>query len=162
MPLLNPGRLSDIFLNKNYLIYIATLGPVGLLPYAPGTYGTLVAFLLVVLTKPDDFILFIVFLLSVLIGLPASDKAEKVLGADSGKIIIDEFSGYLLAVLLVPKENLVLLAAFVLFRLFDVIKPPPIRRIERVLSGGTGVMADDLMAAVYVNICLQVWWRLLG
>jgi phosphatidylglycerophosphatase A len=153
--------LSSIFLNKNFLRYVATLGPVGFLPHAPGTYGTLVAYLLVVLIKPSDLFLFVIFLLSVLIGLPASDKAEKVLGVDSGKIVIDEFCGYLLAVLLVPREGLILFGAFVLFRLFDIIKPPPIRRIERTLPGGIGVMADDLVAAVYVNVCLQVAWRLL-
>lgn len=149
-------------MNKNFLRYVATIGPVGFLPHAPGTYGTLVAFLFVVLIKPDDLFLFVIFLLSVLIGLPASHKAEKALGVDSGKIVIDEFCGYLLAVLLIPREGLMLLAAFVLFRLFDIIKPPPIRRIERTLPGGVGVMVDDLVAAVYANICIQVAWRLLG
>jgi phosphatidylglycerophosphatase A len=96
----------------------------------------------------------------ILIGVLSSGDAEKVLGRDSSHIVIDEFCGYLMSVLFLPKEALFLFAAFVMFRLFDIIKPPPIRSIERVLSGGFGVMADDIMAAVYANISLQVLWRL--
>lgn len=149
-------------MNKNILKWIATLGPVGFLPYAPGTYGTCVAFVLVVLFKPVDLFLFMIFLLFLLIGLLASEEAEKTLGEDSGQIVIDEFCGFLLSIIFLPREAPYLVAAFILFRLFDIIKPPPIKRIERVLPGGMGVMADDLVAAVYTNICLQIAGRFFG
>jgi phosphatidylglycerophosphatase A len=62
-----------------------------------------------------------------------------------------------LSVVFVPKNTGFLLAGFFLFRVFDVIKPPPIRKIEEVVQGGAGVMLDDILAAIYTNICLQLW-----
>ena len=146
---------------KNIQKSAATLGPVGFIPYAPGTFGTAVAFLFVLLLKPGDMALFMVLLPSILLGALACDSAEKVLGRDSGQIVVDEFCGYLLSVMFLPRNALILFAAFILFRLFDIIKPPPIKRLEELIPGGAGVMADDIMAAVYTNICLQVWLRLL-
>ncbi|HDK41428.1 MAG TPA: phosphatidylglycerophosphatase A, partial [Nitrospirae bacterium] len=71
--------------------------------------------------------------------------------------VIDEFSGYLPAVLFVPKSAGYLLAAFVLFRIIDIVKPPPIRKMERLISGGAGIMLDDIVAAVYANLLIQLW-----
>ena len=139
----------------------ATLGPVGFIPYAPGTFGTAAAFLMVLLFKPGDMALFMVLLPLILLGTMACDIAEKVMGKDSGQIVLDEFCGYLLSVMFLPRNALILFAAFILFRIFDIIKPPPIKRLEELVPGGAGVMADDLMAAVYTNICLQVWLKLL-
>lgn len=136
---------------------IATLGFIGYLPVAPGTFGSIAGLLLVALLKPGDLYLFILFLSAFFIGLITSHNAEKRLGKDSGHIVIDEFSGYLLSVLFIPKGIGYLLAAFVLFRVFDILKPPPIRRIEGLLTGGTGIMVDDLLAALYTNGCLQLW-----
>ena len=145
---------------KNIQKSAATLGPIGFIPYAPGTFGTAVAFLLVLLLKPGDMVLFMVLLPSILLGTLACDSAEKILGKDSGQIVLDEFCGYLLSVIFLPRNAFILFAAFILFRLFDVIKPPPIKRLEELVPGGAGVMADDIMAALYTNICLQVWLRL--
>lgn len=86
-----------------------------------------------------------------------SGNAEKFLGKDSRHIVIDEFCGYLLAVLFVPRNTGYLIAAFVLFRIFDIIKPPPLKNIEEKTSGGIGIMLDDVMAALYTNLCVQVW-----
>jgi phosphatidylglycerophosphatase A len=90
-------------------------------------------------------------------GTITSGSAEKTLGKDSSHIVIDEFCGYLLAVLFLPKVTGYLLAGLILFRVFDILKPPPIRKIEETMPGGSGIMLDDVMAAVYANICLQVW-----
>ncbi|MBI5049284.1 MAG: phosphatidylglycerophosphatase A [Nitrospirae bacterium] len=139
---------------------IATLGFVGYMPVAPGTFGTAVSLLLVTLLKPDNLELVLIFLPAFLLGVLTSHNAEKALGKDSGHIIIDEFCGYLLCVLFVPKNTGYLIAAFFLFRFFDVLKPPPIRRIERIVPGGAGIMLDDLLAGVYTNICIQVWRHL--
>jgi phosphatidylglycerophosphatase A len=97
------------------------------------------------------------FLPVFLLGLITSNNAEKILGKDSKHIIIDEFCGYLLSVVFVPKNTEYLLVGFILFRVFDILKPPPIRKIEKGISGGAGVMLDDILAAVYTNICLQLW-----
>ncbi len=136
---------------------IATCGFIGHLPYAPGTFGSALALLLVFVIKPDNLELLIIFLPVFLLGLITSHTAEKNLGRDSGHIVIDEFSGYLAAVLFIPKSTGYLLAAFLLFRIFDIIKPPPIRKMEKLFCGGTGIMLDDIMAAVYTNICLQIF-----
>lgn len=136
---------------------IATLGFIGFLPIAPGTFGSAASLLFVVLLKPHDFVILIILLPLFLLGCLTSHNAEKVLGKDSGHIVIDEFCGYLLAVLFIPKNIAYLLAAFVLFRVFDILKPPPIRKIEKSVSGGAGVMFDDILAAVYTNVCIQLW-----
>ncbi len=98
-----------------------------------------------------------IFIPAFLLGLITSHNAEKILGKDSGHIIIDEFCGYLLSVAFIPKSTAYLLSGFILFRIFDVIKPPPIRRLEETVPGGAGVMLDDILAAIYTNICLQLW-----
>ncbi len=127
------------------------------MPIAPGTFGSAVGFLAVLALKPADPVLLIIFLVSFFIGLLASNTAEKTLGKDSTHIVIDEFAGYLLAALFIPKNIGFLAAVFILFRIFDILKPPPIRKIERSFSGGAGIMLDDVFAAVYTNICIQIW-----
>ena len=142
--------------------YIATLGFIGYLPYAPGTFGTAAGFLFVILLRPDDISRLLPFCLFVfLVGLLTSQQAEKQLGKDSSHIVIDELCGYIISVLFVPKSIAYLIAAFILFRIFDIVKPPPIRRIEKVVPGGAGIMLDDVLAGLYANVCLQLWRYLL-
>jgi phosphatidylglycerophosphatase A len=71
--------------------------------------------------------------------------------------VIDEFCGYFISVLFVPKSIGYLIAAFFIFRLFDIVKPPPVRNAENYFSGGFGIMFDDVLAAIYTNLCLQAW-----
>jgi len=127
------------------------------LPYAPGTWGSIAGLLVVALIKPDDFILLLTVLILFLLGVITAHKTEKLLGKDSTHIVVDELCGYLLSVVFVQKTIGYLIAAFFLFRIFDVIKPPPIRRLEINIPGGAGIMLDDILAAVYTNICLQLW-----
>lgn len=97
----------------------------------------------------------------IIIGITASDAAEKVIGeADSGHIVIDEFMGFLVSVFYLPHTAGYLTAAFILFRVFDILKPFPIGKLEKDLSGGLGVMADDVLAGVCVNIILQIWIKI--
>ena len=98
-----------------------------------------------------------IFIPAFLLGIITSHNAEKMLGKDSTHIVIDEFCGYLLSVIFLPKSTAYLLSGFLLFRIFDVIKPPPIRKVEEVFPSGYGIMLDDILAAVYTNICLQLW-----
>lgn len=138
--------------------YIATLGFIGFLPVAPGTFGSLVAFALFILLKPSIFIHIILLFLVIPLGIISSHHAEILLNdKDSRHIVIDEFCGYLLSVLFIPFSIGYALIAFFLFRIFDILKPFPIRKIETVLSGGKGIMADDIAAAIYANLCLQLW-----
>jgi phosphatidylglycerophosphatase A len=137
--------------------HIATLGFLGFMPIAPGTFGTFAAFAVFILLKPSLYLHAAILLLITPIGIISSHIAERVLNEkDSGHIIIDEFCGYFLAVLLVPVSFGYAVAAFFLFRVFDILKPFPIRKMEK-LKGGLGIMADDLMAGLYSNLLLQIW-----
>jgi phosphatidylglycerophosphatase A len=134
---------------------IATLGFIGFLPHAPGTFGTAVCFLFMLVLQPDDMVLILILVPLFFVGVYASGISEKLLGKDSGHIVIDEFYGYLVSVLFIPKSAGYLIAAFILFRIFDIFKPPPIREMEETFSGGFGIMIDDVLAGVYTNLCLQ-------
>lgn len=135
----------------------ATLGLIGYIPVAPGTFGTLAAFALYMLLKPSISAQAAILLLLIPAGFFSCDLAERVLKEkDSSHIVIDEFCGYFFSVLLVPFSLGYALAAFFLFRFFDILKPFPIRKMES-LKGGAGIMADDIMAGLYANIILQMW-----
>lgn len=137
---------------------LATLGFIGYLPIAPGTFGSFAAMLFFYLLKPPLSVHVFLIIAITVIGTIASQKAEKLLNdKDSRHIIIDEFAGYTLSILLLPPTLPYLFAAFLLFRFFDILKPPPIRWIEITLPGGIGIMADDLMAGIYTNALIQIW-----
>lgn len=143
---------------KALLKHIATLGFIGYLPIAPGTFGALAAMLLFASLKPDTSTTVIVLIAVTIMGTLSAHQAEKLLNEkDSRHIVIDEFAGYIVSVLLLPPTIPYYVAAFLLFRFFDILKPPPIRDIERVFPGGMGIVADDLMAGIYTNIALQIW-----
>ena len=144
--------------------HIATLGFIGYLPVAPGTFGSLAAFVLFILLKPSVFVHLTILFIIIPIGIISSHHAERVLNAkDSRHIVIDEFCGYLLSVLFIPFTTGYALMAFFLFRFFDILKPFPIRKLGFFLSGGKGIMADDIAAALYTNLILQVLriWKLI-
>jgi phosphatidylglycerophosphatase A len=136
---------------------IATLGPVGFAPKAPGTVGTAAALVIVALLKPSLPLFLLLVIVSVVLGTVASGRAEKVLGQkDSGHIVIDEVAGYFISMIFLPQTVGYFAAAFVLFRIFDILKPPPINRLQH-FHGGVGVMADDIAAGILANIVLQIW-----
>jgi phosphatidylglycerophosphatase A len=139
-------------------VFLATAGYCGYFPVAPGTVGSaagLVVYLIVWWAQsPLVEAALIVGLF--LIGTWAGTIAERYFGGiDPGPIVLDEVVGMLITLAFVPVGLGGALAGFVLFRLFDVIKPFPARRLES-LHGGLGVMADDAMAAVYANISLRL------
>jgi phosphatidylglycerophosphatase A len=90
------------------------------------------------------------------VGVWASGRAEAIFGQkDSSKIVIDEVVGMLLTLYLLPASLFYLITGFFIFRFFDIVKPFPARRIDTKLEGGLGVMLDDVVAAIYANLCLQ-------
>ncbi|MBI5102335.1 MAG: phosphatidylglycerophosphatase A [Nitrospirae bacterium] len=144
--------------SRLFLKNIATLGFIGYLPYAPGTWGSLAGVLFVAALRPALHTELIIIAAGTILGVIASDAAEKVIGeADSGHIIIDEFVGMVISVTYLPPSAGYLIAAFLLFRLFDIVKPFPIGYVESSLKGGTGVMADDIVAGIFTNGVLQIW-----
>ncbi len=137
--------------------FIATLGFIGYLPLAPGTFGTIFALLIFIVLKPSAFLHLLILLIIIPTGIISAHRAEIILHErDSRHIIIDEFCGYFFSLILIPASVNSALIAFFLFRFFDILKPFPIRTIESSLSGGIGIMADDIMAAIYTNIILQI------
>ncbi len=137
---------------------IATLGFIGYIPVAPGTFGSLAAFIFFYLLKPSLFSHVLILFLIIPAGIISSTHAERLLNEkDSGHIVIDEFCGYFFSVLFIPFSFWYAIAAFFLFRFFDILKPFPIKKIESSLKGGKGIMGDDIMAAVYTNMVLQIW-----
>ncbi len=149
----NPSSLAEAL-----SLHIATLWFVGRLPYAPGTFGSAAGLITFFLLKPPLYAHFLIIVLGTLVGIYTSSSAEKTLREkDSRKIVIDEFIGFYVAVFFVPKTMAFITAAFILFRLFDILKPLAINKLEKALSNGTGIMADDIMAGMYANILLQIW-----
>ena len=144
-------------------VFVATVGYCGYSPIAPGTVGSaagLVVYLLVWWAQSP--VLEAALILGLFgVGVWAGTAAERYFGGiDPGPIVIDEVVGMLITLAFIPVGWSAALAGFVLFRIFDVIKPYPAGRFER-LHGGLGVMADDAMAAVYANLSLRlVMWLL--
>jgi phosphatidylglycerophosphatase A len=131
----------------------------GLARKAPGTFGTLAAFPLywVLSLRLTDLGLLVFFVLAFGLGILICDKTGKALGAaDYGGIVWDEIVAFMLVLFFTPPGWAWSLLAFVLFRLFDIVKPPPIRYFDSNWHGGLGVMFDDLLAAGYALLCMAV------
>lgn len=128
----------------------------GLSRFAPGTMGTIVAipFALALKQLPQPWF-WALLLLSFLLGIYLCGSTARRMGKhDPGGIVWDEMVGYWLTVALVPAHWFWLLAGFALFRLFDILKPWPIRQSERMFQGGLGIMVDDILAALYAMLVL--------
>ncbi|MBI4716054.1 MAG: phosphatidylglycerophosphatase A [Nitrospirae bacterium] len=140
------------------LRFLATGCYAGYSPVAPGTVGSLVGLLLYIPLQAVSPLLYgLAILILFGMGVWVSHSSEREFGmADSPRIVIDEIVGMLLTLFLVPVGMAWAVGGFVLFRFFDILKPPPIRWLERRLPGGWGIMTDDVMAAVYANGALQV------
>ena len=137
----------------------------GLSPIAPGTVGTLLALPLDALLRAtvSDAGYAIAVALGFAVGLWAADRTGRDLGVgDHGAIVWDEVVAFLAVLYFVGAEPVHQAFAFLLFRLFDIVKPPPAAWIDREWHHGLGVMGDDLVAAGYTLLVLALWQRLLG
>lgn len=143
--------------NNRLILFIAQGAYSGRSPFAPGTAGSVVGVLLYLLLADVAFAWYLLACL-LIIGLAiwAADEAEKLLGKkDAPSIVIDEIAGYLVSMILLPSGWGFIIAGFVLFRVFDIIKPFPLRKVQD-LHGGPGIVLDDIGAGIYTNIVLQV------
>ena len=145
-------------MNARLSVAVATALGVGYVPFAPGTFGSLaglVVFAAVRATgQPAVEIAAIVIVF--VAGVWAATAAEAHFGhIDPGPVVIDEVLGMLVTLALVPVSYTGAFVGFVLFRIFDVIKPPPCNKLE-ALPGGWGVMCDDFMAAAYAYACVRL------
>jgi len=146
--------------------HIIALGAgAGLAPVAPGTVGTLLAFPLYWLLAAFATSTVALALLGAafLLGVWACGATGRALGvADHGAMVWDEIVAFAVVLVFTPSGWEWQLGAFLLFRFFDIVKPPPIRYFDRRLKNGFGVMFDDLLAAGYTLLVLAVAQRLLG
>jgi phosphatidylglycerophosphatase A len=143
---------------------IALLAGVGLIRFAPGTFGSLAAVPLHLWAAAhlDAAAHLGAIALLYAIGIWACGRTSRDLGVDDhGGIVWDEVVAFLLVLFFTPPDAVWQALAFVLFRVFDIFKPPPIRHFDRTLHGGFGVMFDDLLAAGYSLLCLAALKALL-
>jgi len=142
---------------------IATTAFLGLRVPAPGTFaGSLPALIIywllfpaAIMKGPGAWIGVAIAVLITAIGIWAAGVAEEAYGHDAGPIVVDEVAGQWISLLFLPKTIVVAVAAFIFFRIFDIVKPFPAGRAQN-LPGGWGIMVDDVAAAVYANLATQV------
>ncbi len=142
---------------NNAVVHIATLGPVGYLPIAPGTWGSGAAVILwwLLLANQHLAVQLTVIVVTIVLAIWSAGIAEQALGHDAKPIVIDEVVGQWIT-LTVCSTNIIHFAlAFFLFRLFDVWKPFPVKQMEK-FPGGLGVVLDDLLAGGYAALVLLI------
>ncbi len=149
---MNTTRKNDI------VVFLATGCFAGFLPKMPGTWGTFAAIPLVIIShrltsimQPVVAVVFVIFAAYI------AGRAEILFeNRDARPIVIDEMVGFLITLLWLPLNFLTLCLGFFLFRLFDIVKPPPISTVEKRLHGGWGVVMDDVLAGVFANVTLRL------
>jgi phosphatidylglycerophosphatase A len=144
-------------------VFLATVAYCGYFPIAPGTVGSAAGLVVYLLVWSTQSRIVEVGLIAVTfaVGTWAATHAERYFGGiDPGPVVIDEVLGMLVTLAFIPVGWPAALAGFFIFRVFDVIKPYPANRLERV-HGGFGIMADDAMAGIYANLALRLlMWAL--
>ena len=140
------------------IIFLATGAGLGKIPFAPGTFGTFAGILFVFILKiinPEYetfcVVAFIIFAIWV------ADEAEKILKQkDPGCIVIDEIAGYIVTMVGIPLSITTIATGFVFFRLFDILKPLPVKYFEKNFKGGPGIVLDDLIAGLLSSLVLRI------
>ena len=141
-------------------MFLATGCFIGNISFAPGTFGTILGLPLCFFLSRTNFsvavfltVIFIVFAIFI------AHHAEKILKKeDPGCIVIDEIAGIMITLLGLPFNAVYVLAGFAIFRFFDILKPFPIRLVEKKLSGGTAIVMDDVVAGIFSNLVLRVFF----
>lgn len=135
----------------------------GLMPFAPGTWGTLAAIPIYLLLARNAWNIYLTcVIVAFIFGVFISDKVARELGVDDHPgIVWDEIVGYLLTMFLAPNGIFWIITGFILFRLFDIWKPQPIKWVDKHVHGGWGIMLDDLLAAIPAWILMRsIAWLL--
>ena len=145
-------------IRRNVILFLSSGCGLGYMPKAPGTFGTLaglpICWLMAQLRPVASLILAAVFILA---SIWISDQSARLLGRkDPGIIVIDEICGLVVALIGLPFTFVNVALGFVLFRVLDITKPVPIRTLERRIEGGAGIVVDDVVAGIMVNITLRI------
>ena len=145
------------FIDK-VIVFVATGAWIGKIPVAPGTFGTLIGILFVLafeIINPCYETFYVVTL--IIFAIWIADHAEKILKQkDPGCIVIDEIAGYVVTMAGIPLSIPVMVAGFILFRFFDIIKPFPVKYFEKNFKGGPGIVLDDLIAGLLGSLVLRI------
>lgn len=137
---------------------MATGAYTGTVPFAPGTLGSLIGLPLCFFLSRLNLLQSAVWILiAIFFAIAIASAAEKILAQkDPGQIVIDEIVGLMVALAGLPFNLNTVLAGFVIFRAFDILKPFPIRLLEKRIGGGSGVVLDDVLAGVYTNLIIRL------
>lgn len=133
----------------------------GLSPIAPGTAGTLVAIPIYLLLSGLSLVNYLLILAIVIVAgiYLCGESARRLQLDDPGGVVWDEIAGFLVTMIAAPVGAVWIILGFILFRIFDIWKPTPIRLLDKYVKGGWGIMVDDLVAGLYALICLQaLYW----
>jgi phosphatidylglycerophosphatase A len=136
------------------VLFVATGFFIGTVPFAPGTLGSLIGLPLCFLLSRINFLQSVVWILIfIFFSIAVASAAEKILGQkDPGQIVIDEMAGLAVTFVGLPFNLKTVLVGFIIFRAFDILKPFPIRILEKRVGGGSGVVLDDVLAGIYANL----------
>ena len=139
------------------ILFVATGCYIGTVPFAPGTFGSLIGLPVCFLLSRLNFLKSAVWILIfILFAIAIASAAEKILKQkDPGQIVIDEIAGLAVTFAGLPFNLKTVLAGFIIFRAFDILKPFPIRILEKRVGGGAGVVLDDVLAGVYANLAVR-------
>ena len=140
------------------VLFVATGFFIGTVPFAPGTFGTLIGLPVCFLLSRLNFLQSVICILVFIpFAIKIASAAEKILKQkDPGQIVIDEIAGLMVTFAGLPFDLKTVLAGFIIFRVLDILKPFPIRNLEKRVAGGSGVVLDDVLAGVYSNLILRL------
>lgn len=140
---------------KKIAYIIATGFGSGYSPLIPGTAGSFIALIIFILVPLDNVSWLIICLIVFFAGIWAAQIVEKEHEKDPGLVVIDEFVGQWISLLFLPRIFLVFIAAFIIFRILDILKPFPANDSQK-LAHGWGIMIDDVIAGIYTNAIIQI------
>ena len=149
-------KLNEVFSNPS--LFLVTGFGIGLLPVAPGTFGSMLGMVLFLalahLYLPVFWLSLIIVILYFFSYLAVQSALKIIKRPDPGEIVIDEVLGMMLVMIAIPPDPKWAFLAFILFRMFDIIKPWPINQVDNKLKNALGVMLDDFIAALYAGIVI--------
>jgi phosphatidylglycerophosphatase A len=139
------------------VLFLSSAGFIGNIPFAPGTFGSLLGLPLCFLLSKVNWRVSVLFLgIFVALAVWVCNKAQRLIQEnDPGCIVLDEISGMMVSLVGIPFNPITYAAGFAIFRLLDIFKPFPIRAVEKKFTGGTGIVLDDIAAGIFTNLILR-------
>ena len=140
------------------VLFLATGFFIGTVPFAPGTFGSIIGLpVCFLISRLNIFLSVLCTILFILFAIWVAAAAEKIFKKkDAGEIVIDEIAGLIVTFVGLPFTLKTAIVGFIIFRAFDILKPFPIRLLERKVAGGPGVVLDDVLAGLYGNLILRL------